>query len=501
MTATLPEVQPQDLPVPRSVITAMIVLAASIIMCAAAFASSDHPTEAVVWGSLAVCGLATALLCISGARDGVRAGLSCWKFGPWVLVWYGLTFGLATITFRAPQTGTMSQIAISSVLRALWLVAVGMTVWAMGYMLGPGHRARQLSARVARRLGRAFTADVRSPLAPWILYAIGTAARLASLATTGRFGYLGDASSAFGGATSYQQFLGLLSSFGSLAVAAAALQVFRERLPGARLTLIILMLGELAVGVASGHKSDFIVTVLCVAIPYGSAHRHIHKPTLVISILAFMVIVIPFTASYRSTVRNGISTLTASQAIGKLPDLLSQTVRANDMLTVLSNSSDYLLSRLQEIDAPAIILQRTPRQVPFSSTFSLLETPVAELVPRAIWPSKPIISPGVQFSRDYYAVSASIYTASAITPLGDLYRHGGWIPVIVGMFLLGLGIRLLDDVLDIRANPHFTFPLILLFPTIVGGEKDFVSIPVGVVQMLVISWLAVCLTFRPRQLT
>ncbi len=34
--------------------------------------------------------------------------------------------------------------------------------------------------------------EVRSPLAPWILYAIGTAARIATAATTGLFGYVGN---------------------------------------------------------------------------------------------------------------------------------------------------------------------------------------------------------------------------------------------------------------------------------------------------------------------
>ena len=102
------------------------------------------------------------------------------------------------------------------------------------------------------------------------------------------------------------------------------------------------------------------------------------------------------------------------------------------------------------------------------------------MVPRAVWPGKPILATGYQFSQQYYELSASVYTASAITPIGDLYRHGGWIPVIAGMFLLGCGVRLLDDVLDVRSNPHAIFLVLLLFPTLVTEEQDWATLLAGI---------------------
>ena len=64
-------------------------------------------------------------------------------------------------------------------------------------------------------LRRRLAAEVRSPAAPWILYAIGSAARLASAAVTGRFNYLGDASSALNTANSYGQILAVLNLLGA----------------------------------------------------------------------------------------------------------------------------------------------------------------------------------------------------------------------------------------------------------------------------------------------
>ena len=159
-----------------------------------------------------------------------------------------------------------------------------------------------------------FAPEVRSPLAPWILYAIGTAARIATAATTGLFGYVGNVQSAVTTASSYQQLLSDLGLCAPLAVAAAALQVYRERVPGARVTLTVLFLTEIAFGAASGNKQGFIITILAVAIPFTTARRRVHKGLLAFTALAFMglaflLIVVPFNQSYRSAVRSTSGTL------------------------------------------------------------------------------------------------------------------------------------------------------------------------------------------------
>ena len=60
-----------------------------------------------------------------------------------------------------------------------------------------------------------------------------------------------------------------------------------------------------------------------------------------------------------------------------------------------------LTQRIREIDNPAIIIQRTPGQVSFLDPLQLIEAPIAAVVPRAIWPSKPIQDTGAQVSQQY----------------------------------------------------------------------------------------------------
>jgi len=486
------------------VIAAAILLTAAIGLSGQALAVAGQPTHAVVWGSVGFTAYAASLLCLVGGGQGKFLGMDRWWFGPWTLLWYGTAFGLATLTWVHPQTGALAEISLSSVLRALWLVAVGMTLWVLGYLVGPGRPARRFGNKVMAALSIRFAPEVRSPLAPWILYAIGTAARIATVATTGLFGYVGNVQSAVNTASGYQQLLGDLGLCAPLAVTAAALQVCRERVPGARVTLTVLFLAEIAFGAAAGGKQSFIITILAVAIPFSTARHRVHRgllafTALALAGLAFLLIVVPFNHSYRSSARNASGTLSVSQALDAAPAILGQTIGTGNADGVLSSSATFMLSRINEIGTPAIIMQRTPADIGFMSPVQLVTAPIATLVPRAIWPGKPILDSGYKFSQIYYEVPSTVYTSSAITPVGDLYLHGGWIPVIVGMFLLGCAVRLLDDAMDVYGSPYCIFLFLLLFPSLVKQEGNWVATLAGTPASVLIWLFAIYLTFRRRE--
>jgi hypothetical protein len=477
-------------------VTAAMLAAAAFVLLGLALASG-WPTTAVVWGGLALTALALAFLFALGAHQ-VDIGLSRWQLGPWILLWYAIAFGLATVTWSQPQVGVATEIAVSSVLRALWLVALGLAAWMLGYIIGPGRLLRARFATLTARVTRKFTTEVRSPLAPWILYGIGIAGRLASTATTGRFGYAGDASSVVSTATGYGQILTALSLCAPLAVAAAAIQVYREQRTYARVTLVVLFASELIFGAAAGGKQSFVIAVLAVAIPFSAARRRMPIISLIVLVVVFLAVVIPFNKAYRSTVRTGSVTLSPSEAIGSAPHIFQQTVAGQDPVMLVPDSLGYLLQRIREIDSPAIIMQRTPGQVAFLSPLQLATAPVIGIVPRALWPGKPILLSGYQVSQLYYELPSTVYTSSAVTPVGDLYRHGGWVPVIVGMFVIGWGVRLLDGVLDVRSSPHAIFLVLLLFPIVVKNEVDWVTLLAAVPSTFLVWLFAVVVTFKTR---
>ena len=175
---------------------AAISLAAPAGLLDQALATSDRPTTAVVWGGLSLAVYAFGLLFLVTAALGRSMGLAHWKFGACTLLWWAVVFGLATVSWSHPQAGIPAEISVVSVLRALWLIAVAMTAWVTGYLVGPVRPVRDLAASWMRRISGPSPAEVRTPATPWFLYAIGVGARLATTATTNRFGYVGDVSSA-----------------------------------------------------------------------------------------------------------------------------------------------------------------------------------------------------------------------------------------------------------------------------------------------------------------
>ena len=498
MTGVTAYARPGSAVAPRWISGAAVLLGAAVALSGQALASTGQPARAVTWGSMSLAVYAASLLVLVGGGRGRLLGLGRWWFGSWILLWYGVAFGLASLTWVQAQTGNAAQISLSSVLRALWLVAVGMTLWVIGYLVGPGRPASRLGKRAVAALSLRCTPDVRSPLTPWILYGIGTAARVATAVTTGRFGYVGDVRSAVISASSYHQWLSFLSLFAPLAVAASALQVYRERIPGARVTMAVLALAEIVVGAVAGGKQSFIITILAVAIPFTATRRTMHKGLLAFAMIVFLLVVVPFNQAYRDAARNGPGTLSAGQAISAAPGILVQAVTTGDAAQVLWTSTSYMLARLREIDSPAIIIQRTPAQVAYQSPVQLIEAPAANLVPRALWPGKPVLDGGYQFGQVYYQVPANVFTSYAIPPVGDLYRHGGWIPVIVGMFLLGCAVRFLDEVVDVTANPHAVFLFLLLLPSLVKQENGWEGMLAGLPGTLLVWLVATCLTFRRR---
>lgn len=480
--------------VSRGTFLGLLLVAGAVVLLGETLATLDRPTVAVVWGSLGLAVYAAGLMCLAGAMHNAGFGLALWKLGPWFLLWYGLVFGIATLTWSQPQSGLATEIAVPSVLRALGLVAVGLTAWMGGYLIGPGHPLRRLATQVVEWLGRRVAGEVRSPAAPWILYAVGIVASLATAATTGKFGFTGYTSSSTT-ATGYTGVLGALSFCAPLAVSAAALQVFRERLPGARLMLTALFLIQLVFGAAAGVKSNFVITVLAMAIPFAAARRRLPISAIIALALVFLVVIIPFTQAYRTFSRQGL--ITPQEDVAAAPKIFRQAVSNESVTSVLPQSIGYLGARMREINNPAIIMQRTEGQVAFLSPLQLIEEPVVGMVPRAVWPGKPIFVTGTQMTVEFYEEAAG--TSSADTLIGGLYWHGGWLPVVIGMFLFGCGVRLLDDVLDVRANPHAIFLVLLLVPSWVGGEEDWLSLVTSVPATLFVWILAVRLTFRARR--
>jgi len=501
MTTNDPSVPLPDLgakvATPRFLVGGLCLVAAAAALVMLAW-STALAGDQIRLGAIALAVYCIGLLMLMSAMAGLDGlGLAGWRIGPWSLVWAALAFGLATISWLGPQTGPAAEILPGSILRALWMIAVAMTMLTVGYCAGPYRFAVVHARRITDALGRRCTDEIRGPAVPWALFGVGIVAQLAYAVLTGHFGDVGNAAAAATSAPGYGQYIALAGECVPLAVAAAAIRAYQTRTSGARVTLAVLFAAAVVAGAVAGGKTSFVVAILAVIIPYTMNRRRLPVGLITAAIAFFLLIVVPFNLAYRAAEQDGISQST-SEAVGTAPAIAGRVLASDLSPAAIGASADYLAVRIRTIDSPAIILQRTPSQIPYANPALLLISPVVDFIPRALWPGKPVLALGWQMSQEYFQLPSTIYTSSDITPEGDLYRHGGWFWLAAGMFIGGCGIRVLDEATDLRRGVHGVFLILLLLPVIVLAGTDCATLLAGIPGMVLI-WLAVvALSFRRR---
>jgi hypothetical protein len=467
-----------------------LLLVAIAAVIAIMTVSSVAVDSRIRWGAVALAVFcAGLLLLLSASVDQDGLGIATWRIGPWTLAAAVPAFGLATVSWIGTVSGGSAEILPDSILRAQWMIAVAMALFALGYCVGPYRLAAIRSRRLTESLSRRFSDEIRGPGVPWLLLGIGLVAQLGFAVLTGRFGYVGTVAGAVTTASGYSQYLAVAGECVQLAVAAAAIRAYRTRTPGAWLSLVIVFAAAISVGALAGGKGAFVIAVLAVIIPYSIIRHRLPVGAIAAALLFFLLIVIPFNQAYRANAR-GTATLTATEAMADAPPIASHVLAYDASTAMIGQSASFLAQRIREIDSPAIIMQRTPSEIPFSDPAQLLTAPVLGLIPRILWSGKPVSATGYEMSYEYFRLPPQVYTSTAVTPEGDLYRHGGWFPLILGMFLIGCGVRVLDETADLRRGMHGVILILLLFPDIVTEESDCSGLLAGIPGMILL-WLGV----------
>ena len=351
---------------PSSLIAGLFLVATAAALTVGAM-SAVMVDDQIAWGAIALATLCTGLLLLMSATTGSDGlGLASWRIGPWSLVWGALAFGLAAITWIGPQTGPQAEILPSSILRAQWMLALAMAMLTVGYCAGPYRFAVAHARRAVDAVAGRLTDDIRGPAVPWVLFGVGIAAQLGYALLTGHLGYIGNAAAAVTTASGYSQYLAVAGDCVPLSVAAAAVRAYQTRGAGARVSLIVLFAGAICVGAVIGGKESFVVAILAVIIPRTVIRRRLPAGAVAAALIFFLLIVIPFNLSYRASAR-GTVTLSISQAIAAAPAIAGQVLASDFSPSIVQRSGSYLAERVRTIDSPAIILQRTPAQIPLAA--------------------------------------------------------------------------------------------------------------------------------------
>ena len=463
---------------------ALLLAAAAVVPLVGADGASTVDVRLTAL-SLSLLG-ASCLLLVSGAA-GIRSSLRDFRLGSWFVVWYTVGFGLLTLLWEPAVTGVNAQISADSVIRGLQLAGFGLVAWTFGYLV----TLRAFSAGRTQR-NRPPSRNVTA-----MLFAIGLFGNLLE-ALSGRFGYVGDAAGRVGAPAVTGQLVAILTSAGTFALILLAINFVIRRTREARAFFLLALAVELPVGLLTGMKSDFILMMFAIVPVLAIGTGRFPTKTLAGAAVVLLLLVFPFVTTYREIARGGAIELGPSQAFERAPDLIAGIYTQRSAVEILGTASESLVQRLAQVNNVAIIVQKTPSDIPYTSMSEVLGAPLLGFIPRFIWPDKPVLDVGYRFSQEYFGVPPTIYSSAAIPPAGDLYRHGGLLVVAVGMASFGVAARFVDRRLHPRTGLRNALYFIPFFVALVNLEVGLVAMLAGLPLLVGLPLLIDRWAFGPR---
>jgi hypothetical protein len=119
-------------------------------------------------------------------------------------------------------------------------------------------------------------------------------------------------------------------------------------------------------------------------------------------------------------------------------------VGQNDSFNVLQNAAYSLAERIDILSSVAVVVSNYEQLAPYEEQYGLdnniWKDTTTFFIPRIIWNDKPVASDARRYGDLYFDYGENSF---AITPIGDLLRNYGVIGVPIGMFLLGMLIRVI----------------------------------------------------------
>jgi hypothetical protein len=299
------------------------------------------------------------------------------------------------------------------------------------------------------------------------------------------------------GGQSISASLSFLQQFSSLFFFAWFLSWYMTWAKKLRMAIAVPMLVALS-GIASlvlfftfGGKGLAATLLVMPAIAYYEVTRKLPTKSIVAIALVFVFVIFPMYNNFRQMDRNLDVSRRADRSIAM--------ARTWDADKYLDATVFAFLKRIAIVTSVAAIVSDTGRWVPYRYGDTLILAPIGLLIPRFLWPDKPIVGIGREFGETF-RLKSGLDRETSIAPsmVGDLYWNFSVPGVVVGMWLLGMGYRWYYQRYGagagfdpIRKSIYFT-----LLPTAMSFEGN-VAIALGVVvKTLVVLVVFVVLSRR-----
>ena len=381
----------------------------------------------------------------------------------WTLAW---VYGPATVAFiddRLLDEYAGSQGGPALLVTGALLAAGALTALSFFYHLASRLlRPRQASAIVER-----------SARMPHIvgLYVLSAAARVLRLSVVG-VAY-GQDLSAWGSLQWADQWIGYVEDLRYLALAFLVAHIVRHG--SGRAWLLPALLVEVVFGATAGFFKPLIWPVIVCVMATAALDRIRGRQVVLVAcgavVIALFYPVVTAIRDNRAGALGSGGTNSMASALG--------TIRAQGAGVAVENVYLKFFSRQTEVaTAPGLVAALTPAVVPYEGVEQFLLLPT-KLVPRAIWPDKPVLSRGRWFSVNFRGLEDTTTSSSAMTLVGESYLFFGSTGVLIGMAILGTALAVLYRLVD---RPGVAVVYLALLPTLLEVEIELSSYLTTLVQ-------------------
>ena len=181
--------------------------------------------------------------------------------------------------------------------------------------------------------------------------------------------------------------------------------------------------------------------------------------------------------------------------------LLVDKVQTAGAVATVQDGWGIVAGRSANLDLLADVVRQTGSTVPFWGGETYLSL-VGFAVPRFIWPNKPTKTLGQDFGHRYgYLDSWDTWTSINLPFLVEFYANFGEIGVLIGMVIVGVLYRLLDNDLNRPGQPlQVTICSLVLLVPLLNIESDFSLVFGGLFMNGVALWgLLIALSQLPAR--
>lgn len=221
--------------------------------------------------------------------------------------------------------------------------------------------------------------------------------------------------------------------------------IFRQRSFDSRSYFVIgvLIVSALTKALFAGNRGSLIQIFICILLAYLLAGRQFRAKQFAWAGL-FLIFALVAGTIY-GTIFRDVKGSEDQQSAGSYTENILNTIDkigSNDNASLLGTGFTALAERIDTLSSVAVVVSSYEQLAPYEASYGLDDNITRDLttflVPRVIWPEKPLASEPRKYSELYFNYGDNSF---AITPMGDLLRNFGVPGVFIGMLLLGIVLR------------------------------------------------------------